>query len=91
MIYKFTVLRSTQSTKGGYINALQAETTRKVLGSTKTTKHLVNMKTDSAIEVGSEHEIDLDQFEIKTYVNNYINADGIEVVGENKWLHEKLV
>ncbi len=91
MKYNFEVIRSTESKNGGFINTLQTETTMKVLGVAKTTKHLYSLKTEESVEVGSKHELDMANFEVKTYVSEYVDPKTGEVRhGENKWLHEKL-
>ena len=91
MLHKFKVLRSSESPKGGFINALETTTSMKVLGQVKTTKHIVSIKTDEAVEVGSEFDLDTDAFEIRTYTNEYLDPKTGELrIGENKWLHAKL-
>lgn len=91
MIHKFKVLRSSESTNGGFINAIETTTTIKVLDQNKTTSHVYAIKTDEPVEIGSEFDLDLDAFEIKSYKTEYINTKGQTIVGENKWLHTKLV
>lgn len=93
MTYKFEVIGSDASKNGGFINRLQTETTMKVLGVAKTTKHIYHLKTEESVEVGSIHELDLANFEVKTYKGSeYVDKTTGEVRqgSDNKWLHERL-
>ena len=77
---KFKCVQSTQSINGGFMNKLVSVVavpkTVTVFGVTKTeqTKETVYMKTDAAIPVGAEDDIDLNLFDV--VLSDFVTPDG---------------
>jgi hypothetical protein len=82
---KFKVTKSTQSTKGGFVNTIEGTSTKTVFGKTKTTKHLFLLKTDEALDIDSEDELNLSEYRQETY--KWTDDEGNERT--TTWLHLK--
>lgn len=86
----FKVTKSTASSKGGFVNTLECTSSVKVFGVTKTTVHKRFMKTDDAVEIGTEANIEMNQYSEQPYTSQY-EVDGELRTGVSIYLHEKLV
>jgi hypothetical protein len=85
-----TVVKSTLSTKGGYVNTIEGVKKSKALGVTKTSKMRFLMKTDEAAEVNSVHVLDLSQYNQVVRESKVVNQEtGEEITITSTWLHDK--
>lgn len=80
---EFIVTKSTQSTKGGFVNSLEGSAVTKVFGVAKTSKHLFLFKTDETIVVGTKGELNLADYRQESY--KWTDDDGAE--RNSTWLH----
>lgn len=89
MIAEFTVEKSTESSKGGFINKLVmlAVVSTKVFGVTKTqeVKQTVYLKTDEKLKAGKKDKINLDEWTV--IERPFTTPDGTVV--NLKWLSIK--
>jgi hypothetical protein len=89
----FKVIRSSESTNGGFVTTLETELAHKcpVTGEPKTSKKLFAIKTPVVAEVGKEVKIELNDYEVHVYESKYIDEKtGEERTGQNNWLHRKV-
>lgn len=94
---KFKVIKSTLSTKGGFVNTIEGESTLSIFGATKTTKHRYLIKTDTELKVGTEQQLDLAAFTRTTlqqvqsegseFGRDVVTAAGVVRVSTTNWLH----
>jgi hypothetical protein len=86
---KFKVTKSTKSINGGFVNTLEGESTSKVFGVTKTTKHKFLFKTDEEVLVGTEDEITLSDYNQTPFTSEVLDEKGEVVTITSIWLHKK--
>jgi hypothetical protein len=82
---KFKVTKSTLSTKGGFVNTLEGESSVKVFGVNKTVKHIFLMKTDEQVPVDTTDDINLSDYTQETY--KWVDDEGKDRT--STWLHKK--
>lgn len=85
---ELTVIKSTLSSKGGYVNTLAGVKKSTVLGVSKTSKMRFLMKTDEAVEVGSVHAVNLAEYKQVEYSSTVVDTDGVERVINSTWLQD---
>lgn len=81
----FKVIKSTESTKGGFVNTIETESTIKIFGVDKTTRNRFLMKTDGVVALGTQQVIDLDEY---NQVPRSSELDGRTIT--STWLHRKV-
>lgn len=87
---KVIVEKSTLSSKGGYVNTITGVKKSTALGVSKTTKLRFLMKTDEAVEVGSEHELNMSDYNQVVRESKVVNQEtGEEITIVSTWLHER--
>lgn len=87
---KFKCIKSTASSKGGFINKLSSTSTIDVFGVKKTISETYYLKTDTAIAEGKEDIIPMEMFKVEERPFEYVDETTGEVTAMNlKWLHAK--
>jgi hypothetical protein len=90
MKLQFTVIKSTESSKGGFVNTLETVKTTTVFGVAKTTKRRFLMKTDAALAEGQQEELELGNYNIVEFSNTVLDENNVEKVLTSSWLQDKI-
>ena len=93
MKIKFTVVTCNPNEKGGFVFKLEVVELAKVFGMTKSVKRTYYIGgMPEAVEVGTEFEEEMDNFEVKEYDYTFRNEEtGNDETIQLKWLHVKTI
>ncbi len=86
MKQEFTVIKSTESTNGGYVNTIETEKVTTVFGVKKTSKLRFLIKSDEEIAVGTKDQLDLAAFQ--QVQRESVVEDGTVIT--STWLHQRV-